>query len=917
MRAKLVGRSVELEKLAEVAETARSGGSATLVVSGEPGVGKTALLNALVELAEDFSVIRTEGIESELQMGYAALHRIVLPFAEQVDGLPTPQRDAIQAAFGLSSAGRPDRFLLALAVLTLLGDPERSSPLLVVVDDAQWLDPDSIAALAFVARRLQADRVALVFGVRDPFVSGLALQGLPELPLKGLDEAAAGELLAALVSTPIRATVAARIVNATGGNPLALTGLAEELTPSQFAGLSALPDPLPAGELIEARFARQVRLLPRDTQVALLLAAADPVGDLATLKRAAGQLGGSLAALEPAEVHQLISIKDGVEFRHPLVRSAVYSSASSERRRTAHLALAAALEEPSSRERWAMHRALAAVGPEEEVAAALEESAVQARSRGGYTAESALLSRAAALSPGGRDQSRRLLGAAHAAHLAGNFAHALVLLQTAREGDLDDVDMSRAQSLEGLVRGLLGESWRIPALLLDAAQSLAQHNGELSRQMFLGALTGVLACYHSAVGTTGREVAEAALKALPEGPQESRVDSLLYGVASAFARDYRQAAPALRAALSTFEAMSPSDMTEWYLVGTFLANELWDLDAYRVIVDRLEKAARAQGAIIALQPALLALAAAETREGRFSAARERYAELVEITAAIGGLTAFYELLDVELVAWEGDEAVARPKIAALLEAAAATGAGACVLQAQMATTVLELGLGRYTEALAAARAAAELQAPSWSNFALPLIVEAAMRCGEKDLAVRALEEIEVRAQASPTPYALGLMWRCRALTSGDEGTAEAFDRAIDAFGKSPCRTELARTRLQYGEWLRRRKQRAVAREQLRTSYQMFESMGASAFAERARVELRATGETARRREVDAAADLTARELQIARLAADRLTSREIASQLFISPHTVEYHLKKIFQKLGVGSRRALAEALPARTGVDA
>ena len=667
--------------LADVIVQGRSGGSAALVVSGEPGVGKTALLNGLVRLGHDFLVVRTEGIESELQLGYAALHRILLPFIDQVGGLPAPQRDAIQAAFGLSASGRADRFLVGLAALTLLGDSERSAPLLVVVDDADWLDPDSMAALAFVGRRLQADRVVLAFGVRDALVTGLPIQGLPEMVVKGLDDGAARELLASLVSTPIRAQVATRIVAATKGNPLGLRGLAEELTASQLAGLSALPDPLPAGGMIEARFARQVRLLPRETQTALLLAAAEPTKDLATVGKAAAQLGTSLAALEPAEVHQLISLTNGIEFRHPLIRSAIYSNASSARRRSIHLALASALDVRTNRERWAMHKALAAIGPEEEVAAALEESATEARARGGYTAETALLTRAAELSPAPRDRSRRLLAAAHAAHLAGNASDAFVLFQSARDGDLDDLDLAKAQTLEGLIRVTLGEGFRTPALLLHAGLSLASLDAALSREVLLASLCSILSVYQSAAGITGREIGEAALRALEEGDEVSVVDSLLRGVASAFVCDYPEAVPALRSALSTFEQMSPTEVAKWNLVGIFLANELWDPDAYRVVCDRLETAARGQGAILALLPALLGLAVGDVREGRFSSARERYTELLEITEAVGSFTTFYELLDVELAAWEGDEQLARAKIASLIEAATGTGTGACILLA--------------------------------------------------------------------------------------------------------------------------------------------------------------------------------------------------------------------------------------------
>ena len=912
----LLGRSGELAVLADVIARGRSGGSATLVVSGEPGVGKTALLNALVGLGHDFLVVRTEGIESELQLAYAALHRILLPFIDHVGGLPAPQRDAIQAAFGLSASGRADRFLVGLAALTLLGDPDRSAPLLVVVDDAHWLDPDSMAALAFVGRRLQADRVVLAFGVRDALVTGLPIQGMPEMIVKGLDDDAARELLASLVPTPIRTQVATRIVAATQGNPLALSGLAEELTASQLAGLSALPDPLPAGGLIEARFARQVQLLPRETQTVLLLAAAEPTRDMVTVGEAAGRFGTSLAALEPAELHQLISLTNGIEFRHPLVRSAIYASASSARRRSIHLALASALDGRANRERWAMHRALAAIGPDEEVAAALEESATEARTRGGYTAETALLTRAAELSPGLRDRSRRLLAAAHAAYLSGDAPHAFELFQSARDGDLDDLDLARAQTLEGLIRVILGEGWRTPALLLHAALSLAPLDAGLSREILLASLSSILSVYQCAEGITGREIGEAALRALEDGDEASVVDSLLRGVASAFVFDYPEAAPALRRTLSTFEQMSPTEISKWNLVGTFLANELWDPDAYRVMADRLETAARGQGAILALQPALLALAAGDVREGQFSSARERYTELLEITEAVGGFTTFYELLDVELVAWQDDEDLTRAKIASLIELSTGTGTGACILLAYLALSILELSLGRYPEALSAARALEEVRAPSWSNFALPLIVEAAVRCGDTAAAAEALEQIRQRAQVVQTPYALGLMWRGEALVCDDEGTPSAFDHAIDSFGRSPWRTELARTHLLYGEWLRRQNLRTEARKQLRSALQMFESMGAGTYTVRARIELQATGEKTRGRHLHANAGLTVRELQIARLAADRLTSREIASQLFISPHTVEYHMKKIFLKLGVGSRRDLAAALPTGASAD-
>jgi DNA-binding CsgD family transcriptional regulator len=906
----LVGRSSELQELHQVVDGARSGESVTLVIRGEPGVGKTVLLDELATIAHDFRVIRLDGVESELQLDYAALHRIVLPFVDRIPQLPGPQRDAIEAAFGLSATGKPDQFLVGLATLTLLGDPDRTTPLLVVIDDAQWLDQESMTALSFVGRRLQADRVALVYAMRDFFADQGPTKGLPELHVRGLADTPARELLASLAPTPILDLVATKIIAATGGNPLALSGLAGELNASQLAGLSPLPDPLPTGELIEARFARQVRLLPRQTQIALLLAAAEPARDLALIDRAAGELGTSLAALEPAEAVQLITTENGIEFRHPLIRSAVYSSASSAGRRNAHLALATVLDASTDPERWAIHRALAALGPEEEVAAALEDSAVLARARGGYTAETALLSRAAELSPGSKDRSRRLLGAAHAANLAGNSAHAQAFLEAARRGELDEHERAQAQLLDGIISVPLGHGERAPALLLEAAKSLAPLDPKLSRRALMASFNALLSACQCVEGTTGGEIGKLALKALEGGDGDPTVDSLLRGVASAFVCDYAVAASALRGALATYEQMSADEITEWYYVGMNLAAELWDPDAYRSVVEGLESAARQQGAILALQPTLLASAAEEIREGRFLAARTLYAELLEITDAVGSFTAYYALLDVELLAWEGDEQSARTKIHELIETATAFGSGAGALNGYYALAILELGLGRYLEALTAAQALEAAHTPFYSSSALPLIVEAAMRCADVTTAAAAMAQIEERALVVQTPFALGLMWRCRALARDEDQTESSFRSAIEWFEKSPWRTELARTHLLYGEWLRRQKRRSDARVELRTAHGMFESMGARIFAERARLELEATGERARTRQAESAADLTIRELQIARLAADGLTSREIASQLFISPHTVEYHLKKVFQKLGVRSRIHLAKAIP-------
>jgi DNA-binding CsgD family transcriptional regulator len=557
-----------------------------------------------------------------------------------------------------------------------------------------------------------------------------------------------------------------------------------------------------------------------------------------------------------------------------------------------------------------MHWGLAAQHQDEAVASALEESADHARSRGGFTAETALLTHAANLTPGARERSRRFLGAAHAANLAGNAPQANALLELARQGGLDELDLAKAQMLEGMLCVWLGEGSRSAALLLDAAKSLAAFDSTLSRQVLLASVYAALTTQHLTEGTTGRAIGYVALAALDDATDPSTVDSLLRGVASAFACEYPQAAQALRLTLEKFHRMSPVEINEWVLVGPFAANELWDPEAYRLVAKRAEAAARQQGAILPLQPTLLTSAAHEIREGRFAAARTLFAECLDVTEAIGGYTKFYALLDAELAAWEGEEEVARSKIAELIDLAASVGAGSTMLWAYWALATLELGLGRYPQALKTALELEAFHAPGYSCFALPTIVEAGMRCGDTKAATQALAQIEERAQAVETPYALGLMWRCRALVSDDSQSQAFFDRSIEYFEKSSWATERARTHLLYGEWLRRRKQRVEARRQLRTAHEMFESMGARAYAGRARVELEATGERARKRSVETTGELTPQEAQVARLARDGLSNPEIAARLFISPHTVHYHLSKVFSKLGISSRNQLPRALP-------
>ena len=564
----------ETAKLNTLLDQARGGMSGALVLRGEAGIGKTALLNSMVEAAGDLSVVRLEGIESEMQLGYAALHRLLLPYLSRLEHLPEPQRDALQSAFGLTSLAPADRFLVGLAALSLLGDVAQVDPLLIVVDDAQWLDRESVATLVFVARRLHADRIALVFAARESLEIGAVFQGVPELGVRGLDDESARHLLTASVTAPVSYQVAGRIIAVTRGNPLALKELSSELTSDHLIEHALLPDPLPIGELIEARFLRQVRQLPDETQTILLVAAADPEGDPQTLRRAGEELGLSFTATEPAVDEGLLVVDPRIEFRHPLVRSAVYSGATTEERRCAHHALANVMDVELDPDRRALHMALGAVGPDEELAVALEQSATHARSRGGYAAETALLVRSANLTPDPQRRASRLLAAAHAASLAGNASHS-ASLQQARPCLVDPIEKAQAQCLEGNHRHSLGEPHLGPSLLIGAARAFEPLDRGLSHYALLEAFVALGSAMHLTEGTTGVEVAQTALKSLSaQSTPTTAADRLLKGVALRYCGNYADAVPVMREAVRAQATMSPEEINRWQQ-GIVLAEDLW------------------------------------------------------------------------------------------------------------------------------------------------------------------------------------------------------------------------------------------------------------------------------------------------------------------------------------------------------
>ena len=882
----------------------RAGRSRALVVRGEPGIGKTALLGYAADMTQDFRVARAGGVESEMELPFAALQQLCGRMLDRLDQLPAPQRDALGVAFGLRAGSAPDRFLVGLAVLGLLSDVATSQPLLCLIDDAQWLDQASAQVLAFVARRLDAESVAMIFGTRD---SGPRddLARLPELVLTGLPDADARALLASILPGRLDERVRDRIIAESGGNPLALLELPHGVTVAELAGGFGVAGKLPLAGRIEQSFLRRIAPLPEVTQRLLLLAAAEPVGDPALLRRAAGNLDISADAAAPAEADGLLTVGARVAFRHPLVRSAVYHAAPAGDRRRAHRALAEATDPGTDPDRRAWHRAQAAAVPDEEVAAELELSAGRAQARGGFAAAAAFLARSAALTPDPGRRAQRALAAAQATYHAGAFNAALGLLATAEPGQLDEFQRSWTDLLRGQIAFASRRGSDAPPLLLKAARSLELLDVRLARETYLEALFAVLFAGRLALGGGAREVAEAALAA-PRPPQPAGApDLLLDGLALVITEGYPAGAPMLKQAVSAFRSMDISGEEglrwAWQAYGAGL---LWDYGSWDLLSARRVKLARDAGALTALPFAATLRAGVLLWAGEFAVAASLVAEVESVTEATGSSIAPYAAL--ALAAFTGQEAEAFELIEAAAKDAEGVGEGEELTFVQWAAAVLCNSLGRYADALAAAQQASEdSPADLYANWAVAELIEAAAHSGAPELGAGALQRLSATARASGSDWALGVEARSRALLSEGETAETLYREAIDRLGRTRVRMELGRAHLLYGEWLRRENRRIDAREQLRTAHKVFAAMGADGFAERAARELLATGERVRKRTADAPAPLTTREAQIARLAGDGLSNPQIAAQLFMSPRTVEYHLRKVFTKLGISSRNQL------------
>ena len=920
---RLVDRRAECGKLDGLVEAVCAGQSRALVLSGEAGVGKSALLQYLIRQAAQCRVVQTAGVESEMELAFAGLHQLCAPLLAGLQDLPEGQRDALRIVLGISSGPAPDRFLVGLATLGLLAHATEQQPLICVVDDQQWLDRASAQVLGFVARRLAAESVGLVFAARVP-TSDVA--GLSQLSVQGLGPADARALLDTEVAVPLNGWVRDQLVAETRGNPLALLEWPRALTTQQWAGGFGLPAAvrLPGG--VAEGFRQRLQVLPEPTRLLLLIAAADPLGDAGLVWRAAARLGVAAEAAGPAVEDGLVEFGTRVLFRHPLVRSVVYTSASLQDRRRVHEALAQVTDAQRDPDRRAWHGAHAAAGPDEEVAAELEGSAGRAQARGGLAAAAAFLQRATALTLDPHKRAERALSAASAQVQAGGFEAARELLSIANAQAPNGFQQARIELIEAELAYATIRAGDVPQLLLKAAQRLESIDAGLARTTYLQAITASMFTGNVA------ELAAAAAGAPPPTGTPSATDLLLDGFAAHYTRGYAAGAPILRIALEQFgTGMSPEDELRGHLLVSMLAYQyLWDHDLWCQLSERYLELARSLGALSELPTALTFKVVTLAYGGELGAAAAVNQELQAVMEATGSNLAPYAPLVV--AAMRGRPGEVNDLIDAVRSDLSQRGEWFGMTTASFASTMANNAIGDYQAALRSAedsgllstltptsssadsprghrQTASLLPAFNWCPFSIE-VAEAAARCGRADIAAAAVDVIADVTSASGTDWARGVEARCRALVSQGHAAEDLFRESIERLGRTRLRPDLARAHLLYGEWLRRERRHTDARTELHVAHDMFEQMGMEGFVERSRRELQATGETRRKRTI--ATDpqtLTAQEAHIARMARDGHSNPEIGTRLFISTRTVEYHLQKVFTKLNVQSRGQLNRVL--------
>ncbi|MET0513675.1 MAG: AAA family ATPase [Thermoleophilaceae bacterium] len=902
----LVGRDAERRRLDALLQSARDARSAVLVIRGDPGIGKTALLEYAAEQAKDMNVLRCVGIEAEHELPFAGMHQLVRPCLGLLDRLPKPQRDALRGALGLSEDRVEDRFLVSLGLLSLLAEACEEGPVLCCVDDAQWLDRPSAEALAFAARRFEAEPIAVLLAVREGELRRFEPNGLPELELLGLDAEDSRALLCARFDRGASPAVLDMLLTAGAGNPLALLELPAALSSAQLQGIEPILGPPPVRPAVEEAFRTRVEALSEPTARVLLIASADETGDLAAIRRAAEQLGlDATVELEAAEHARLVQLNGTVAFRHPLVRSAVYRSAGRSERKAVHEALAAAVSDPVLA---AWHRALVADGTDEAIAAELEEAAVQSVARGAHATASAAFERAADLSENDASKGHRLQRAAQASVDAGRPEAALALAERARPLVQSILDEASLNFVRSAVVGRRGSPEETYALVSDAAEKLAESEAAMALEVVLWSWPAGFQ------GGWGERVLEEAIERVdrigPEGDTKRFAGRFLEGAQALVAGDMDVARLSFDAASEIAERVDSDSRTHFGTGPLLFLSGFWRLStgdlsrARQLLLETLAKH-RAHGGISVLAGTLPLCAFVEITARRPTAAATLVAEGLEIAEELGfdNDTAALLAIKARVAALQGREDECRQCVEAALTHGIANGLGWATTIARLALAELELGLGDSHKALEHFEQLNPTMFPAQALLATPDLVDAALRAGEPERARAPLERFAAWAPVSREPLVAGMLARCRGMMSEDPGEAKRlFTEGLASHAGDVPSFESARTQLAYGERLRRDRHRVEARAQLRPALEVFEGVGARLWAERARGELNATGETARKRDDSTRDDLTPQELRIAQLVAGGATNRDVAAQLFVSPKTVEYHLHKVFLKLGVKSR---------------
>ncbi|MEX2252934.1 MAG: AAA family ATPase, partial [Thermoleophilaceae bacterium] len=900
----LGGRERECAAIDGLLEDSLRGESGSLVLRGEAGIGKTALLTQAAERARGGTVLRTSGVEAESDLPFAGLHGLLRPIVEKLEDLPEAQADALAGALGLAPSPGSDRLLVSAATLSLLAAAAEEAPVLCLIDDAQFLDAASAEALVFSSRRLAAEPVAMLFAAREDEASTFAAPDLPELVLEGLGAKAAAQLVnasAPRAGDPVREWLLAEAA----GNPLALLELPSGLSDEQLVGRAALPEAIPLTGRLRAAFAQRVERLPAATRTALLIAALDDGGDVATVVRAATEAGLPDNSLDSAEEARLLrTAGDRIAFRHPLVRSALHESSTDSERRAAHAALAAALSGAEDVDRRAWRQALASLTKDEEVAAELEASAHRYQARAGHASAATAFARAAELSVDEDRRASRLAAAAEAAWSAGQPERARELIARA-------LPLSTAQArarllhLRGRIEATTGDVRSAVAVLLEAAD--ASEDGSHTLELLIEATE---AAEYAGDYAQAAAIGARASAIEPRSETDRFRIAALNGVAAELVGDHERAAPLLQEAIRRAEQLEDPQALLWAVFIPTMGNMGGTLGDALPYATRAVTIARERGLLNILPTALSQQANALTGQGRFSLAYAAAEEGIRLASDFGHrLRASWNLTNLAtLDALRGDEGPARAHADEAIELAASGGATLIVGFAEWALGLLDLTLGRPGEAtdrllLVSAGERPESN-PLTALWSIPDLIEAAARSGRLEETVDRFDRYADWVQDSPSPARLSVLARCRAL-AGEGDTREQFETAL-APDATVSPFLQARTELLYGEWLRRERQRVEARRHLRRAADLFRQVGVTPWEERAEAELRATGEKARKRDPSTLDQLTPQELQIAGLVADGMTNREVAAQLYLSPRTIDYHLRKVFSKLGVTSRTELA-----------